>query len=473
MTEFDIYKELCENDFAWFAKQALKVVEPETQFEWNWHMDTLCHYCERVYYGEINNLDIQIPPRTLKSLLVNVIFPAWIWTKKPSYKIISGSSSYKLSIQFNKKRRDLITSNFYQTLWPTAIKEDSNKADKFVNEHKGFMQAVSAMGKVTGEGADMLLSDDLIDAMDAFSKTKRDSTSVWFSQVFFNRVQDKRTAKRININQRLHPQDVSGNIEKNHPIFKRLVLPMQMTEAQKNKPLSTVDFVDPREVGEYIHPARYTEAEAESDKKALGTFGWASQMQQDPQGTGGGIIKSEHIRYYKELPKDLDRQIITGDLTFEGKEDSDYVSFMCWAKKGKDKYLVDLVRGKWSYKITKARFKDFCEKHPKAYEKFIENKANGPALISDMQSEMTGLKPWPRAGSPLIKASKVQRVHLCSTEFENGNVYLPEGIELVEVFVEELVSFTENGSTTGNDDMVDTTTTALLEFKTANTFFAA
>ena len=56
----DTFKLVCENDFSFFAKQFLKVLEPETVFEWNWHLDALCLYCEKVYYGDIANLDINL-----------------------------------------------------------------------------------------------------------------------------------------------------------------------------------------------------------------------------------------------------------------------------------------------------------------------------------------------------------------------------------------------------------------------------
>ena len=84
------------------------------------------------------------------------------------------------------------------------------------------MQSVSALGKVTGEGADFLVSDDLLDAMDAFSKAKREAVTKWCSNAFYSRAQDKRTVKRLNINQRLHVKDVSGHLEENHN-FDKLV----------------------------------------------------------------------------------------------------------------------------------------------------------------------------------------------------------------------------------------------------------
>lgn len=466
ISEAQIFKEVCENDFAFFCKQYLKVVEPETEFEWSWHHDVLCHYAERVYYGYYQNLDINIPPRMMKSMIMTVLFPCWIWTKRPSFKILCASGSADLAIKFNTKRRDLIRSEAYTKIWPIVIRDDKDKVNEFANYRGGFMKAVSALGRVVGEGADLLLSDDLLDAMKSFSKANRDAVNTWFSQAFYNRAQDKKKVMRININQRLHVNDPSGNIEKNHN-FVKLVLPMRMTA--KNE--STCDFVDPRKEGEFLHPSRYGMAEMEDDLKALGNSGFSAQHQQSPKPIGGGLIKDEWIRYYTELPEKFDKKIITADLTFKGLDTSDYVSFMIWGKIENRKYLINVVRGKWTYKVTKDRFKDFCANNH-APIKYIEDKANGPAMISDFEGQITGLTAWPKKGSPYGKMDKVSRLKLCSVDFENGEVYLPKDLVITEQVVEELTSFTEKGSATGNDDLVDTVSMGLLELKQAQTFFS-
>lgn len=467
ISEAQIFKTVCENDFSFFVKSYLSVVEPETYFEWNWHIDTLCNYCERVYYGDYQNLDFNIPPRMMKSLIITVLFPCWVWTKDPSLKFIVACRSFELSEKYNQQRRDLIKSEAYSKVWPVIIRDDMDKAKRFVNYNGGFMQAASALGKITGAGADFLLSDDLLDAMDAFSRSKRKATNQWFSNAFYNRAQNKKTVKRININQRLHMEDVSGYIEENHN-YHRLVLEMVKSENSQ----STVDFVDPRKPGEFLFPARYGQAEMDDDFKGMGSYGWSSQYQQSPIPIGGGIIKKEWIRYWTVLPDKFDRKIITADLTFKGEDTSDYVSFMAWGEVQNKKYLISVVRGRWTYKVSKANFTEFCKTHG-IDRKLIEDKANGPALISDLSEKLTGLIAWPEKGSPLAKLDKVSRLGLCSEAFELGEVYLPQNDEITEVFVDELTSFTENGSATGNDDMVDTATMALLEFKKSEEFFEA
>lgn len=468
MNDSQVFKEVCENDFGFYAKHFLKVVEPETEFEWNWHLDLLCHHCEKVFYGEISNLDINIPPRMLKSIIVSVLFPTWIWIKLPSFKIIGASSTTSLARLFNIKRREIIESEPYQHCWPIKIKDYMNTINKFENTYNGFMQSVSVGSSIIGQGADLIISDDLIDPKEAFSKTIRESTTFWYGNTLYGRVQNKANAKRININQRLHMNDVSGYIESTYKNFVRLVIPMQKME--KNN--GTLHWEDPREVGEFIQPSRYGPKQKEDEYTGLGIYGWSSQMQQSPIPVGGGIIKEEWIRKYSILPK-CNRIIITGDLAFKKNASTDYVCFQCWGKKGKDKYLIDIVRGRWSFKETKEHFKEFVAKHNYASSKFIEDKANGPALIDDLKAEINGILSWPQPSKPkLAKLDKIQRLHMVSQEYENGLVYLPEGITLVELFEQELTSFTEKGSTTGNDDMVDTSTMALIELKETSTFFA-
>lgn len=483
MNENQIYKIVCENDLAFFLKEAFKRLYPELTYEHNWHIDVLCKHLEAVERGEIRNLDINIPPRTIKSLLINIVFPAWVWTRKPWKKFITASYASSLSVGFNIRRRNLIQSNWYRSRWPVDLKEDKNTTYNFENTRNGFMMATSVGGSLTGEGADYLITDDLIDVNQAFSKASREHARFWFDQTLYNRLNEASEGARINVNQRLHEQDISALIEeefKDVDNWERLVIPMVKTDYHVP---TSLGWIDPRKPGEYMHPKRFGEKEALPHMK--NSYKWSSQYQQSPIPIGGGIIKDEWIRYYDVLPDVYDRKIITADLSFKGEKTSDYVCFQCWMKVGYYFYLVDIVRGQWSLSQTLDHFKAFCKKHPDAGFKYVEDKANGPALISlakEKETDITlkGVKPWPekkpkvRGYAPkqpdLAQMSKLERLMLVQPEYENGLVYLPDPnkLAIVKEYVHELTSFTEKGSTTGNDDMVDTSTMALIELKVRN-----
>lgn len=467
LSKKQIYKKAFESDFNFFARKFISVVEPETEFTWNWHLDELCAVLEKQYRGELpRNIDVNMPPRLLKSLIINVLYPCWVWTQDASKKIGSASSNANLALKFNVKRRDLILSREFQHYWPIRLKEDQSTKTWFQNTKNGEMRSYSANGKVTGDGFDIQITDDLIDVKDSFRKKVRTEIKNWYSNAFHGRTQNKKKIIRINVNQRLHVDDISNHLVNTHG-FSRMVLEMVKT----NSKLSTIPFNDPREIGEFMFPERYGPEEMAEDKK-MGTYYWSSQFQQSPMPIGGGIIKKEWMRHWTVLP-DFVKTIITADLNM--KEGGDFACFMYWGLTADGlKYLIDIVRGRWSYKKTKEEFKAFCKKHPAASYKFIEDKANGPALISDLEGDIKLLKAWPEK-KEYKSLDKVARLRLCEADFEGGNVIFPsiENMPIVEDIVTEITSFTENGSTTGNDDATDTATMGILELKTKAAFFEA
>lgn len=458
-----VHKFAFENSFDFFARKYISVVEPETVFDWNWHLEQTCETLQAQYEGRLpRNIDYQMPPRMLKSLLINVLFPVWVWVRDPSKKIISASSNHNLALGFSLKRRDLIKSDQFQYYWPIKLKESRDTMNWFENTSNGFMRAVSAEGKIIGVGGDILLSDDLIEVLEAFSKKDRERIKNWYSSAFHGRAQNKKTVLRINVNQRVHEQDISAHLASKHK-FHRVVFEMIKT----SKKLSTIDIKDPRKVGEYLFPARYGPEEAAEDQ-TQGSYVWSSQFQQSPTPIGGGIVKEEWIRYHSGPMPSFTREIITADLNM--KKGGDYACFMCWGVTADNrKIMKDAVRGRWSYKQTKEEFKTFCLRNQNAKYKYIEDKANGPALISDLP-DLYILKAWPEK-KELKDLNKLQRLTMCSGEFESGNVYFNSDLEITKSIVQEVTSFTEEGSTTGNDDATDTTTMALLELKGVKTFF--
>ena len=58
-----------------FVEQAWPVLEPITPFVPNWHIDLVCEHLEAVTAGAIRQLLITMPPRSMKSLLVSVLWP--------------------------------------------------------------------------------------------------------------------------------------------------------------------------------------------------------------------------------------------------------------------------------------------------------------------------------------------------------------------------------------------------------------
>src|ERR1700733_16173799 len=62
-----------------FVREAWHVLEPNARFVHNWHIDAICQHLEAVTDGRINRLLINVPPGSMKSLLVSVFWQAWEW----------------------------------------------------------------------------------------------------------------------------------------------------------------------------------------------------------------------------------------------------------------------------------------------------------------------------------------------------------------------------------------------------------
>jgi len=164
------------------------------------------------------------------------------------------------------------------------------------------------------------------------------------------------------------------------------------------------------------------------------------------------------------IPADLETMVQSWDMSFKDRPTSDYVVGQVWGVKKGDRFLLDQVRDQMDMPATKEAVKNLSRRWPKAAAKLIEDKANGPAVIQELQHELSGLiQVNPEGG-------KIARAHAVSPQIESGNVYLPHPAiaPWVEVFLEEVVAF-PNGR---NDDQVDAMTQALNRLRGSNGCFS-
>src|SRR5689334_6272955 len=103
-----IDRSLAADSLAEFVRQAWPLLEPTTPLQWNWSHEAICEYLEAVAGGDIRRLIININPRSGKSILVSIMFPAWLWIRHPASRLVFASYSAALSIDLSVKRRSVI-----------------------------------------------------------------------------------------------------------------------------------------------------------------------------------------------------------------------------------------------------------------------------------------------------------------------------------------------------------------------------
>jgi predicted phage terminase large subunit-like protein len=108
---------------------------------------------------------------------------------------------------------------------------------------------------------------------------------------------------------------------------------------------------------------------------------------------------------------------------------------------------MDAVAKRMSFVETIAAIEDMTERHPEAVLKLIEDKANGPAIISMLNLKVGGMVPVDPKNSKEVSGggSKVARASAVSPLLESGNIFLPcsgfnpDGSPILDRWVRDIV----------------------------------
>ncbi|WP_322884244.1 phage terminase large subunit [Sinorhizobium medicae] len=289
-----------------FTKAAWHVLEPGQPYKHGWHLDALSEHLEAVTAGEILRLLINIPPGTMKSLSVGVMWPAWEWGPKglPHMRYLGTSHSLPLGIRDNLKMRRLVTSEWYRERWGRQVEltSDQNAKTKFENTATGFREAMAFTG-LTGSRGDRVLIDDPLSVDNANSDAERENVNSTFRESVPTRLNNPDRSAIVVVMQRLHEDDVSGLILANDFGYEHLMLPMEFEPERRC--YTSIGFVDPRkQEGELLFPERFPREVVERDKKVMDAYAVAGQFQQRPAPREGGLFKAAWLKpcYLKDIP---------------------------------------------------------------------------------------------------------------------------------------------------------------------------
>jgi predicted phage terminase large subunit-like protein len=454
-------REMARRSLASFAQMAWPILEPSTELKWGWSLDAICEHLEGISRGELRRLLINVPPGCMKSLLTNVIWPAWEWgpAGMPFLRHIGTAHKQDLAIRDSLKCRRLIQSKWYQERWPISLVSDQNAKTKFENDKTGFMESMSFTG-MTGSRGDRIRLDDPISADAANSEAELNSADLTFSEALPTRVNNSQSAIVV-IMQRLHERDTSGLILSRGLGYTHLCLPMRYEPSRK---CTTQFFTDPRtEEGELLFPERFPEEQVQELEKALGSHATAGQLQQRPAPRGGGILKTSWFKYWKSLPQ-LEWRTIFVDTAMKTGEKNDYSVFQCWGRSTTGQaVLLDLIRGKWEAPELLVQARAFWSKHLYVQDGAalnamrVEDKVSGTGLIQTLRREGLPIVPIQRS------RDKISRAHDAAPFIESGNVLLPENAPWLADFLKEVEAF----PTGANDDQIDPMLDAIKQVQVA------
>ena len=480
-------KELSEDGSFWmFCQDAWHVLEPSTPLKWNWHLNVMAAYLESYGRRDIKRLILNVPPGSMKSLMVSVFYPAWEWTRDPGRRFINLTNEITLATRDSRRMRDLIQSDWYQARWGHlfSLSQDQKEKTLFENTGKGFRQSLSFTGNISGKRGTDLVIDDPIDTKKAFSDVANANVLDTYDQAVSSRLNDPIEDSIVVIMQRTRSNDLTGHLMlKKATQWVQVIIPMEGEEAPGfnakldigmthygDKRFNNGLLRDIRKPGELMFPKRYDKKSVDALKEDLGEYGTAGQLQQRPSPLGGGIIKKSYWRVWPDdmpLPE-AEHIFVSWDTAYTtvDAKDNSFSAMTAWGvfwHEQQQKYCL-FVLGRWYERCPYPRLRqlaqDFTEKYrPDAH--LVERKASGQSLIQDMKRIGSGRKRVRiRTYSPDV--DKIARAHASTPTMESGMVYVPN-----KPWAHELIKYCSEFPTGAppSSDLTDTVTQAVLYLK--------
>jgi predicted phage terminase large subunit-like protein len=475
-------RERCEGSLIDFTEYVWPVVEPAIPFIKGWAIEAIAEHLEAVSHGYITRLLMNVPPGFTKSLLTDVMWPAWEWGPRnmPWLRYVCASYSNHLTERDNMRCRNIVISDRYKRLWGSRfnISNEQFTKIKFANDKTGWKLATSVGGIGVGERGDRFIIDDPNNTMEMESEQVRDTTNMWFTEVVPDRLNNPSKSAIVVIQQRLHEDDVSGIALSREMGFTHLMVPMR--HDTKRHCVSVIGlepetdeetvWEDPRaEEDELAWPERFPDWVCDNLERDKGPYAWAGQYQQSPAPRGGAILKDEYWQLSPDIYPPFEYILASLDTAYTEKEENDPSALTVWGvwRDENSNPKITLIHA-WEERL---QFNELIEAvtetcirpSPGGRPNFpvdkllIESKGSGISIAHELHRMWRGSG---RLGIDLVDpkkyGDKVARVTSIQHLFADGMIYAPDKAWATKVIRQ--CSVFPKGS---HDDLVDSTSQAI------------
>jgi predicted phage terminase large subunit-like protein len=419
------------------------------------HHRKLAQIFEDIANGVKKRVIVNIAPRHGKSELISYLAPAWFLGKYPHKKVIMASHTADLAVNFGRRVRNLVGSDAYKDIFPQVeLQADSKSASRWGTNFNGEYFAIGVGGALAGRGADLFIIDDPHSEQDA--KLGRADVFKpaweWFQSGPLQRLMPGGAI--IVVMTRWSKLDLTGEIVN------------QMVKNEDVDGWEVVEFPaiiqNKQGEDESLWPDFWPLKELLAKKAALDVRYWNAQYLQNPVSEEGALIKREWWKIWEEEnPPQCEFTIMSLDAAQEANNRADYNALTVWGvffNEETNNYNIILLNS-IKQRLEFPELKELCIQEYKDWEPdafLVEKKSNGAALYQEFR----------RMGIPVGEFTpgkgqdKISRVNAVSDLFRSGIVWAPDRRWAHEV-IEECNDFPSGA----NDDLVDSTTLALMRFR--------
>lgn len=442
----DVNNALCRKSYSFYVEHTHKGRYKHGRFT-RFLCDTIQEFVETPTGHAYDILLLSVAPQHGKSMTVTETLPSWYMGKHPLSRVIVASYNSEFAKRFTDRNAEKVRE-FGKDIFGIEI-GNTDAAEKFTLSN-GIGQFISRglMGGITGEPAELMIIDDPVkNEEEANSPTMRE-------KLFDNWLTSCKSrlapgAKIIVIQTRWHKEDLYGMLLQTEKNVTRINFAVECEEP--NDPLG-------REIGETLCPEIGRDKAWWADFKqsyltTKGSRALNALYYGRPNSIEGGLFKRGWFRYYTQAPL-LAFKAISVDATFKDGKKSDFVAIQCWGKRGKDYYLLDRVKRIMGFVDTLRFIDDMIAKFPDYNAIYIEDKANGSAIVDVLSRKYRAVIAVQPEGGKEARASAVAPM------VEAGNVYVRQDLDAD--LVDECCDFPN----ADHDDQVDAMTQLLNKTKT-------
>jgi predicted phage terminase large subunit-like protein len=441
-------REKCHEEFMSF------VGEMWSAFIHGKHHEIMADAFERVAKGDLKRLIINMPPRHTKSEFASYLLPAWFLGKYPDKKIIQTAHTAELAVGFGRKVRNLVNSPDYKAIFPNvSLQSDSKAAGRWNTSQGGDYFAIGVGGAVTGKGADLLIIDDPHSEQEGASADINvfNRTYEWYTSGPRQRLQPNGAI--VVVMTRWHNKDLTGQVV-DASIKRGGADQWEVIELPAIMPS-----------GNPLWAEFWKMEELQALKAELPNSKWMAQYQQDPTSEEGALVKREWWNIWEgRNPPDCEFVIQSWDTAFMKNQRADFSACTTWGvfyledddgMLAPNLILLDAYQERLEFpELKKMAMEKYKAYTPDAF--IVEAKAAGMPLIFELRAMGIPVQEY----TPSRGNDKISRVNAVSDLFASGVIWCPE-TRWAEETVEQFAGFPNME----HDDLVDSTTQALLRFR--------
>jgi predicted phage terminase large subunit-like protein len=440
----------CRDDLIEFCKKM------QSDYKVGRHHRILANMLMDIAEGKKTRVCVNMPPRHGKSQLVSIYFPAWFLGRHPDKKVLMVSHTTDLAVDFGRKVRNLIDTPEYKQIFPTVSLATDNKSAGRWNTNVGGEYFACGVGSaLAGRGAHLLLVDDPHNEQDIINGNFEvfEKAYEWFTYGARTRLMPN---GRVAIVQtRWHQDDLTGKVVRDM---------VQNEEADQYEVVEfPAIFNENSKEERALWPEQYTLQALRQTKASMPVFQWNAQYQQNPTAEEASVIKREWWNIWKkDSAPTCEYVIMSLDAAAETGNRNDFTALTTWGVFMNEEttayniILLNSIKKRVEFpELKDLAFAEWQEYQPDAF--IVEKKSAGTQLYQELRRTGMPVQEYtPHRGT----GDKLARLNSVADIVRSGLCWVPES-RWAEDLVEEIAGF----PFMSHDDLVDSTTMALMRFR--------